>query len=429
MLKIEALRRQRADINAKVQTLAKIEADGAELTAEQLTEFNQLSAEFDNLSAQINRLEAAERMNAAQAKPVQAIAVGGASAAVHVKPELKQYEGAKMARLAMSVAAGGGDLQLAEQFAAKEIGDADVAMAISTAAGSGGALVPESFHSEVIELLRPRTVIRRLGARSVPLPNGNLTMPRMAGGATASYVGEGADPKATGANFDDVKLSAKTMITIVPMSNQLIGTAGYNVEQLVLGDMLSAMAVREDKAFLRDDGTDNTPTGFKAIATAASRTKPWSGTATLEAIDAFLDSLILMLMASDSLMINPGWALSPRSYMKLFGLRDGNGNKVYPELAQGLLKGYPIAHTNTIPVNLGAGTNESEIYFADFNDVVIGEQDNMTIDFSREATYVDSTGTLVTAFSRNQSVLRLVANHDIGFRHPEGLALGTSVTW
>lgn len=429
MLKIEALRRQRADINAKVQTLAKIEADGAELTAEQLTEFNQLSAEFDNLSAQINRLEAAERMNAAQAKPVQAIAVVGASAAVHVKPELKQYEGAKMARLAMSVAAGGGDLQLAEQFAAKEIGDADVAMAISTAAGSGGALVPESFHSEVIELLRPRTVIRRLGARSVPLPNGNLTMPRMAGGATASYVGEGADPKATGANFDDVKLSAKTMITIVPMSNQLIGTAGYNVEQLVLGDMLSAMAVREDKAFLRDDGTDNTPTGFKAIATAASRTKPWSGTATLEAIDAFLDGLILMLMASDSLMINPGWALSPRSYMKLFGLRDGNGNKVYPELAQGLLKGYPIAHTNTIPVNLGAGTNESEIYFADFNDVVIGEQDNMTIDFSREATYVDSTGTLVTAFSRNQSVLRLVANHDIGFRHPEGLALGTSVTW
>ena len=329
----------------------------------------------------------------------------------------------------MSVAAGAGDLQLAEQFAAKEIGDADVAMAISTAAGSGGALVPESFHSEVIELLRPRTVIRRLGARSVPLPNGNLTMPRMAGGATASYVGEGADPKATGANFDDVKLSAKTMITIVPMSNQLIGNAGYNVEQLVLGDMLSAMAVREDKAFLRDDGTDNTPTGFKAIATAASRTKPWSGTATLEAIDAFLDGLILMLMASDSLMINPGWALSPRSYMKLFGLRDGNGNKVYPELAQGLLKGYPIAHTNTIPVNLGAGTNESEIYFADFNDVVIGEQDNMTIDFSREATYVDSTGTLVTAFSRNQSVLRLVANHDIGFRHPEGLALGTSVTW
>jgi HK97 family phage major capsid protein len=429
MIKIEALRRQRADINAKVQVLANIEADGAELTAEQLTEFNQLSAEFESISAQINRLEAAERMNAAQAKPVPAVASRGVSASVHLKPELKQYEGAKMARLAMSIAAGKGDLQLAEQFASKEIGDADVAMAISTASGSGGALVPEIFHSEVIELLRPRTVIRRLGARSVPLPNGNLTMPRMSGGASASYVGEGADAKSTEGSLDDIKLSAKTMITIVPMSNQLIGSAGYNVEQLVLGDMLSAMAVREDKAFLRDDGTGNTPTGFKAVATESGRTKAWSGTTDLEGIDAFLDALILMLMSSDSMMINPGWALSPRSYMKLFGLRDGNGNKVYPELAQGLLKGYPIAHTNTIPVNLGAGTNASEIYFADFNDVVIGEQDNMTMDFSREASYVDAAGNIVTAFSRNQSVLRLVANHDIGFRHPEGLALGTGVTW
>jgi len=189
------------------------------------------------------------------------------------------------------------------------------------------------------------------------------------------------------------------------------------------------MAIREDKAFLRDDGTSNTPTGFKAVASAASRTKPWSGTADLATLDAYLDSLILMLMQSDSLMVNPGWAMSPRSWMKLFGLRDGNGNKVYPEMAQGLLKGYPVEHTNTIPSNLGASTNQTEIYFADFNDVVIGEQDSMTIDFSREATYKDAEGNLVSAFARNQSLIRLVGEHDIGFRHPEGLALGTGITW
>ena len=83
----------------------------------------------------------------------------------------------------------------------------------------------------------------------------------------------------------------------------------------------------------------------------------------------------------------------------------------------------------SIPVNLGAGTNQTEIYFADWNDVVIGEQDNMTIDFSREATYVDAAGELVSAFARNQSLIRLVGNHDVGFRHPEGLVLGTAVTW
>ncbi|MNH38174.1 hypothetical protein D3C79_991670 [compost metagenome] len=69
------------------------------------------------------------------------------------------------------------------------------------------------------------------------------------------------------------------------------------------------------------------------------------------------------------------------------------------------------------------------MYFADWNDVVIAEQDNMTIDFSREATYVDAAGELVSAFARNESLIRLVGNHDVGFRHPEGLALGTAVTW
>lgn len=427
MPRIEELRRQRSEIVAQVKQLSELEASGTDLSQEQLEQFASLETQANDITAKIQRQERAEQLNAQQAVPVKATQAYGAP--VHVKQEPKQYPGARMARLAMSIAAGKGDMQLAEQFAAKEIGDQEVAMAVSTAAGSGGALIPENIHSEVIELLRPRTVVRKLGARSVPLPNGNLSLPRMSGGATSSYVGEGSDVNATESIFDDIKLAAKTMITLVPISNQLIGRAGFNVEQLVLGDMITAMAVREDKAFLRDDGTGNTPTGFKSVATTASRTKPWSGTVDLATIDAYLDSLILMLMQSDSMMVNPGWAMSPRSWMKLFGLRDGNGNKVYPEMAQGLLKGYPIEHTNTIPSNLGTGTNETEIYFADFNDVLIGEQDSMTIDFSREATYKDAEGNLVSAFARNQSLIRLVGEHDIGFRHPEGLALGTGITW
>ncbi|OWV29460.1 phage major capsid protein [Halomonas campaniensis] len=432
MPNIEELRRKRAEINAQVQALAAIEMEAGELNEEQLAEFEKLATEFDEISAKLSRAENIERMNAASAEQVPAFG-GGQSAAVHIKPELKQYTGAKVARMAMAVAAGKGDMQLASKFASGEIGDADVAMAIDTSAGSGGSLVPENMHNEVIELLRPKTIVRALGARSMPLPNGNLSIPRMASGATSSYVGEGSDVLATEANTDDVKLNAKTMITLVPMSNQLIGRAGFQVEQIFLNDMLASMAVREDKGFLRDDGTNDTPTGFRAVCVDAGRVVPWSGTADLQTIDAYLDSLMLKLMESDSLLIEPGWGLSPRTYMKLFGMRDGNGNKVYPEMAQGQLKGYPIRHTTTIPVNLDTSTagnnNETEIYFADFNDVVIGDSDVMTIDFSREATYKDGSGNLVSAFSRNQSLLRVVKEHDIAFRHPEGLVMGTEVTW
>jgi len=61
--------------------------------------------------------------------------------------------------------------------------------------------------------------------------------------------------------------------------------------------------------------------------------------------------------------------------------------------------------------------------------VVIGEGEQMSIDFSKEATYIDSGNNMVSAFARNQSLIRVVMEHDIGFRHVEGLVLGTGVTW
>lgn len=426
MSKILELRRKRAEVNDKVQALAVKSETETGLTAEESVQFTQLCNEFDEISAKIEMLEKAEKMKAEVAMPV----APGKAPAVVVKQEVKQYPGAGVARIAMAIAASKGNLTDAAKFAETEIGDHGVAMAISTSQSSGGALIPQNLHNEVIELLRARSVVRKLGARSIPLPNGNLGMPRMAGGATAYYTGENENIKSSESKFGDIKLSAKKLTALVPISNQLIGYAGFDVEQLVLGDILATIAVREDKAFLRDDGSDNTPKGLRSTAYDNQRTVEWTGSAVdLKTIDAYLDSLILKLMESNSLMVKCGWAISPRTYMKLFGLRDGNGNKVYPEMSQGLLKGYPIEHTTTIPSNLGTGGNESEIYFADFNDVVIGENSDMKVDFSNEATYYDTNGELVSAFVRDQSLIRVITQHDIGFRHPEGLCVGCNILW
>lgn len=426
MSKILELRRKRAEVNEKVQIFAKKSETETGLTNEELEQFNLLCKEFDEISSKIEMLEKAEKMQAEMAIPVNPVK----GPAVVVKQEVKQYPGAGVARIAMAIAATKGNLTEAAKFAETEIGDHGVAMAITTSQSSGGALIPQNLHDEVIELLRARSVVRKLGARSMPLPNGNLSLPRMAGGATAYYSGENEDIKSSVSKFDDAKLSAKKLTALVPISNNLIGFAGFNVEQLVLQDILAAISVREDKAFLRDDGSNNTPKGLRATANENNRFVEWSGSATdLQAIDFYLNSLILKLMESNSLMIKCGWAMSPRTYMTLFGLRDGNGNKVYPEMSKGLLKGYPIEHTTTIPSNLGTGGNESEIYFADFNDVVIGENSDMKIDFSNEATYYDTNGDLVSAFARDQSLIRVITQHDIGFRHPEGLCVGANIPW
>jgi HK97 family phage major capsid protein len=427
---IEELRRLRAGVHDQVQVLAGKESGGETLSAEELAQFASLQTQFADLTGQITRAETAEQMAAAVAVPVKAATKGNAPGVI-IKAEPKQYKGAGMARMVMAIAAGKGDLSQASAFAVEELNDKDLSMAISTTSDSGGALIPQNLHSEVIELLSARTIVRKLGARSMPLPNGNMSLPKMSGGAQAHYIGENKRVKSSQSKFGDVKLSAKTLIVLVPLSNQLIGRAGFNTEQMVLQDILTAISVREDKAFMRDDGTTDTPKGMKAVATDGGRVVPWAGDPVLTAIDEYLDKIMLMAMDSNSNMIRCGWGMSNRTYMKLFGLRDGNGNKVYPEMgaAQPMLKGYPIERTSAIPSNLGTGFNESEIYFADFNDVVIGEDGVMKVAFSNEATYYDENDQPVSAFAHNQSLIRVVTEHDIGFRHVEGLVLGTKITW
>ena len=410
----------------QIKDLAAIEAKDGQLTAEQLKQFDTISKGLSDDEARLNRAKAAEALTIEQAQPI----VSATAPAIHVKSAPADYPGAKIARFGMAIAAGKGNLADAEKFAKTELRDNDVAMAVSTAEGSGGALIPENLSNDFIELLRPKSIVRMLGASVVPLVNGNLTIPRHTGGAISGYKAENASRNAENQTLDDVKLSAKTQMTIVPISNELIGRAGRNVESIFLNDMLAATATRQDKAFIRDDGTNNTPTGMRKTAEVGGRLKAFAGDkADIQVVDMYLDSLVLSLEESDSAMVRPGWGLSPRTAMYLYGLRDGNGNKVYPEMAQGMLKGYPIGKTTNIPVNLGTGLSFSEIYFADFNDVIIGESDTMTIDFSREATYNDASGNLISAYSANQSVLRLVTANDIGFRHLEGLVVGTDISF
>ncbi len=436
-LNLNELRRERANINQQVQALAAIEAGGVALTAEQHTEFANLSTKFGEIAAQIERAEAAERMAAAAAVPVDptpaavTAPAGSPAASVPAQPKMPEVKGAKMARMVRALAAAGGDAKLASQLAIDRGFGEEVAMSLNTLSSSaGGILVPANLSSEVIELLRPKSVVRNLGARTLPISNGNITIPRLKGGAVVGYIGADSDMPATEQQFDDLQLTAKKLAALVPIANDLIKYAGVNpnVDQLVVSDLTSAIGAREDKAFIRDDGTANTPKGLRFWALGGNLI-PASDGSTLQKVDTDLNKAILALESADANMTQPGWIMAPRVFRFLTSLRDGNGNKVYPELDNGMLKGYPVGKTTQVPVNLGAGTNESEIYFADFGDVFIGEEETLEIDYSKEATYKDSEGNVVSAFQRDQTLIRVIAKNDFGPRHVESIAVLTAVTW
>lgn len=64
-----------------------------------------------------------------------------------------------------------------------------------TSPTDGGYLVPEVYASEIIPLLRDKAIVLKLGASTLPMDRGNLNLPKMTSGVSASYVASCARPR------------------------------------------------------------------------------------------------------------------------------------------------------------------------------------------------------------------------------------------
>lgn len=226
------MRNERAGLVAQVQALAQIEAGGGSLSAEQLQQFTSLESQINDLTAKISRAESAERLAAASAVPVNESAQGATSppqSSISGPFSEKAKPGTGMAQMARLLAAAQGNQQTAAQMAKDGGFPADVHMALSAVTpGAGGVLVPQNFATDVIESLRPVSIVRKMGVTSLPLNNGNLTQPRITGNTVVTYIGSDTDIPITGMTFADTKLSAKKAAAIVPISNDLLAMSGVN---------------------------------------------------------------------------------------------------------------------------------------------------------------------------------------------------------
>lgn len=433
---VTKLRSERAEANTKLQALATKESGGATLSAEELQEFAQLEQQIADLSAKIARAESAERAAAAAAVPVNESAAGingpPGNRPAHITVTDNAQAGTRVAQMArMIAAAGGNQMQAAELARSSGMGE-DVVMALSTTSpGAGGVLVPANMAREVIESLRPTSILRSFGARPLPLVNGNMSLPRIKGNTTVGYIGMDTDINVTGMVFDDLKLQSKKLAALVPISNDLLKFSGVSpqVDAIVVADLFTSTGLYEDITFIRSNGNGGaTPKGLRYWAPAFNIVTAPAGTSLAE-LDAFLGGLMLRVEMSNANLAASGWIMSPRSIRFLQALRDGNGNKAYPEIEQGKLKGYPFKLSTQIPVNLGAGGDESEIYFGDYSDCYIGETGEMVLAYSTEASYKDGSGETISAFQRDQTLVRVITHNDFGPRHVESIAVGVGVKW
>lgn len=320
-------------------------------------------------------------------------------------------------------------------------------------ATAGGFLVPTQFSADIIELLRPSAVVRSLNPTVMPMPMGNLKVPKVVSGATASYVGENANISKTQQSFGQITLSFRKLAAVVPISNDLVRYSTPQADAVVRDDVVRSIAQREDKAFIRDDGMSGTPKGIKNWINASNRLAA-TASVSLAGVTNDLGRLIQALLDNNVSLIpqqqmqgsaqpvdsRPGWIISPRTYKYLTTVQTSTGLYAFRDemVQRGTLWGYPYRVTSQVLQTMSGGgasfggsdtgSNQSEIYFGAFAHAVIGEALSMMVDASQEAAYYDGSA-VQAAFSQDQTVIRVIEEHDFCLRQDVAFAILTGVTW
>ena len=104
----------------------------------------------------------------------------------------------------------------------------------------------------------------------------------------------------------------------------------------------------------------------------------------------------------------------------------GVSSGVYPfrdQLEKGLIRNFPYRTTTQIPENLGEDANETEVYFADFNEYYFVENGGLQVESFRGATFQGADGNPVYGVQQGVTVVRGTGRHDYLLRHKSKAAV------
>lgn len=434
-------------------------ADKPTLTEEETTQYNELHRSVQDLDGQITRQREAQALAARSAQPV---AGQEPPASVPAAPETDKYVREK------SLVIGGAMKMLGRSSGIVSVARADavelygenhpVTRALNTSQGSaGGFIVPPDYMNEIIELLRPRAVVRAAGPRNIPMPRGTLTLPGQGSAATAGYGPEGGRIASSQQALNSIVATYKKLTALVPVSNDMMRYADPAVDAFVRDDLVKVIALAEDAAFILGDGTRDTPRGYLSFAqgyaaanggaagvfvagagasTAASGGNFITSTAsyTLATVAAELGGAVNQLDTANVVASKRVWFMHPRSYNYLYNVQNSLGVYVYrDELSKGTLLGYPVMRTTQIGINYGdAGSNRdcSFVFLVEMDEDLLLDSMQLELAVSREGSYVDSaTGQTISAFQNDQTIIRAIAEHDHQLRHDAAVAVIQFVRW
>lgn len=343
-------------------------------------------------------------------------------------------KGLEAARLCRYLAQAKGDhrqaLQTAEHAGDKRMVDAFTKIISADNFAGAGSTIPEAFMPDIIELLQASSVFRTAGPFIVPMPNGNITIPRITSAMNATWQGETDLIIASDPTTGNINLQARKLTSLTAVSNDLIAQSPLSADQWVRDLMIRTMANTEELAFLRGDGTVSQPKGIRSTIIAANlfdRTQA-GAFSTVDEITADLLTATKNVQDADVTTERPVFFIRKGTFIDLMGKRDGNGNLIFADMLRaGNLFGIPVVTTNNIPKNLGGGA-ETEVYYVEMSEAIVADTRRLVVDIFPNGAYSTSGG-VVSGISQDSTVIRAINEVDFSLQHPEAASVIEMIDW
>jgi HK97 family phage major capsid protein len=287
----------------------------------------------------------------------------------------------------------------------------------------GGFTVPLAFSSDYIDALTANTLIDKLGVRRVPLVNGNLSIPRMDTTSAISWGGEETVGDTTQPVFGEVNMHAKKLFAKSAITNTLIRSSGVDVEGWIAEDLFRKARIGLDEALLHGTGSQYQPLGLENV-TGVQTT---GGTTTAISVD-MPNNLEALLGQANVPMENVKWLLSPKgkSWLKSAKFTTGPFAWANEMATQKTLNGFEFLTSTTVKYTQATApaSDYSEFWLGDWSQLLFGISKDISIDVSREGTFL-SGGQTISAFDRDLTLIRLIAEVDFACRQPKAFVHGT----
>ena len=395
--------------------LDSVETEGrSDLTPEEVADFDAARNELREIDERLTELRAQEadmsEQDAIQTEAAEVRSEIAKAADIRVGAEARTYHrGGEHNFLADALAARKGDLAAADRIERNRV---EMEMEHRSTSGAFGSLVTPQY---MLDLFAP--VLR--GGRpflsavnNVPLPEigMTITIPRGVTGTTvAAQTTENTAVSVGTETFSDLVIPVRTFSGQAILSKQSV-QRGQGTLDIVLQDLFADYALKTNASAINGDGTAGGHWGI--LNTTSVQTASWASTTAASLISSIHNAIGKINSAryapADLIVMHPRrWAwlcaqsdTAGRPLVQIDGPGfNAQGNGVASGYGQvGSIAGIRVITDASVPVNLGASTDEDRIIVTRAQDVYHMEAANAPVGLELEEVLADQLSVRLVAF-------------------------------